>query len=520
MLIKIMIVILCLLVAVIPSKRALHMFQQNRYELYRYSHWLFRKQTFEVSGLFLFVAVFVIGHFFRGWLNTVFCAAGAAGAFWYLYESEKSKSFVKPLVYTLRVKRQIGFMAVLMLVLLFLLNKLTGNACLMGLCALLLPYLLIWPMAWLTEPLENAIKKSYENQARKILRDMPDLMSIGITGSYGKTSTKNVVGDLLSEHYRTLITPASYNTPMGITRTIRELLKPIHQVFVCEMGADHVGEITYLMDFVKPHFSIVTSIGPQHLNTFKSLENIIHEKMQAVECLPADGVAILNVDNEYIRDYEIKNSCRVVRVGIANTDADIVGKDIRYDKDGSSFTAVIRGKEYEFSTELLGENNIMNCLLAIALALEMGITAEEAQRYLKEVRPIEHRLQKKRINGYLFLDNAFNSNPVSCRQSLDVLSKMEGKRVVITPGLIDLGSEEARYNREFGAYMKDRADYVILVGELQKENILNGLKDSGYPEENISCCNTMKEAFGLVYSRFTPQDTILIENDLPDAFLK
>ncbi len=518
--IKLLVLILCLLLAAIPSKRALHMFQQNRYELYRYKHWLFRKQTFEVSGLYLFVGALLIGHFFKGWLNALIFAVFVVGALYYLYTSEKAKSFVKPLVYTLRVKRQIGFMAVLMLLLLLLLSRFAYNPCLMGLCALLLPYLLIWPMALLTEPLEQAIKKSYENQARKILRDMPDLKVIGITGSYGKTSTKNVVGDLLSEHYRTLITPASYNTPMGITRTIRELLKPIHQVFVCEMGADHVGEITYLMDFVKPRFGIVTSIGPQHLNTFKSLDNIIHEKMQAVECLPADGVAVLNVDNEYIANYEIKNTCKKVRVGIRNTDADIVGKNIEYDKDGSRFTAVIGGKEYVFTTELLGENNIMNCLLAIALALQMGITPEEAQKYLKEVRPIEHRLQKKRINGYLFLDNAFNSNPVSCKQSLDVLSKMEGKRVVITPGLIDLGSEEARYNKEFGAYMKDRADYVILVGELQKENIRAGLKESGYPEENISCCGTMKEAFGLVYSRFTPQDTILIENDLPDAFLK
>ncbi|MBR2801809.1 MAG: UDP-N-acetylmuramoyl-tripeptide--D-alanyl-D-alanine ligase [Erysipelotrichaceae bacterium] len=505
--------------SLIPAKKALHMFQQNRYEFYRYTSWLFRKSNFRPSLTLILILFFLlVGNVLKGDLGILLCSIAALAYAWKLYQDEKKQDYVKPLVYTARVKRQIVFLTVLSVLVYLLFYRL--RPCLGFCAALLLPYLLIYPMAALTLPLEKAVRQHYENEARKILKESPQLKKIGITGSFGKTSVKNIVGDLLNEHYYTLKTPASYNTPMGITRTVREYLKPTHQVFVCEMGADHVGEISYLMDFVKPTYGMVTSIGPQHLNTFGSLENIIKEKMQAIEKLPADGVGILNVDNPYIRDYPLENKVRTVTVGIHNTDADIVGKDIDYGENGSTFKAVIKGKEYAYETELLGENNVMNCLLAIALALEMGITPEETRKYLKEVRPIEHRLQKKIINGYRFLDNAFNSNPVGCRQSLDVLERMSGKRVIVTPGLIDLGGSEYQENKAFGAYMKGKADFVILVGELEKEALLEGLKESGYPEEQILCVNSEKEAFGYIYTRFTPSDTILLENDLPDAFLK
>lgn len=225
--------------------------------------------------------------------------------------------YVKPLVYTGRVKRQIVVYAILSFIITFLLTKNLHNYLnLVGIISIYLPYLLIYLVAIITNPIENAIKKGFENEARDILKNDDNLIKVGITGSFGKTTTKNVVNDIISSKYLTLITPASYNTPMGITRTIREMYKPIYQVFICEMGADHVGEITYLMDFVKPKYGIVTSIGPQHLNTFGNLDNIIKEKMKEIERLPKDGVGIINLDNEYIANYKINNTCKVLSVGI------------------------------------------------------------------------------------------------------------------------------------------------------------------------------------------------------------
>ena len=306
---------------------------------------------------------------------------------------------------------------------------------------------------------------------------------------------------------------------MGITRTIREMYKPIYQVFICEMGADHVGEITYLMDFVKPKYGIVTSIGPQHLNTFGNLDNIIKEKMEEIERLPKDGVGIINLDNEYIANYKINNTCKVVSVGIENDKADYSAYGIKYSNTGTTFKVKLDGKTATFKTILLGSHNVTNILCGIALARELGLSKEEIIDGVANIKQVQHRLEIKKINGFTFIDNAFNSNPVGCKKSLEVLSMMNGKRVIVTPGLVDLGKEEANENYAFGAYMKDRADNVILVGEKNTEAIYRGLKDSGFDMNNVKVVNSEKEAFNEVYTKYSVKDTILLENDLPDAFI-
>ena len=499
------------------AKHALQMFQQNRYELKRYSRWLTDKKNLHFSVAFIYViAVLCLNTLFQNY-GPLFCIFVSIAFAVYLLINDNKKTYIKDLVLTARVKRQIVLMTVLECALI-LIGMRYLPADILGICAIFFPYLIIYPLALLTEPLEYLIKKYYENDARKILNQNSRLIKVGITGSYGKTSTKNIVTDIISDHLFTLMTPASYNTPMGITRTIREMLKPIHEVFICEMGADKAGDISYLMDFVKPKYGIVTSIGPQHLNTFTSMENIIHEKMQEIEKLPADGVGFLNIDNEFIKDYKIQNNCKVVTVGIENQNADYRAKNIRFNKNGSEFTVEINKKKYKFTTCLLGKHNITNILLGIALALELGLDIKEIVRKVATIRQIEHRLQLKTINGYTFIDDAFNVNPVGSKMALDVLSMMDGRRVIVTPGMIDLGEKQEELNRDFGAYMKEKADHVVLVGEKQTKPILEGLKQSGFNESDIAICKNINEAFDYVYKNFTIKDTILLENDLPDAF--
>ncbi len=497
-------------------KHALLMFQQNRYELYRYSKWLFNKKNIRFNASYVYaLIVIVISIIFKNNLLIVL-ALTIIFAIYSLYK-EINKVYIKDLVLTARVKRQIVVLSILMF-LFTLAAVIVFPPFVTGILMIIVPYLMIYLMAVITLPMENLIKKHYENEARDILHNNSRLIKIGITGSYGKTSTKNIISDIISDDFFTLITPASYNTPMGITRTVREMLKPVHEVFVCEMGADKVGDIEYLMDFVKPRYGIVTSIGPQHLNTFHSLGNIINEKMKEVEMLPSDGTAFINLDNEYIAGYHIKNTCKVVSVGIDNKDADLVAENISYDKDGSSFTAVINGEEYEFKTSLLGKHNITNILIGIALALELGMDMATIAKKVKRIRQVEHRLEVKKINGFTFIDDAFNSNPVGSKMALDVLSMMPGQRVIVTPGMIDLGVKEDEINKSFGEYMLNKADKVILVGEKQTRKIKEGLVESGFNEDDIIVFSTVKEAFNYIYRNFTPDDTILLENDLPDAF--
>ena len=517
---RVMVLAVFLALSFVYVKNAIHMFQQNRYEFYRYTKWLFNKKNLHFTFTLVYLAVMILLSFLlKGMAQKLVILALTVLMAIYLIMKEDRKEYIKDLVLTLRVKRQIVFFAVLWILFLYALSVVFENR--LGLIApfaVFFPYLMMYLVALLTLPLENFIKKRYENEARDILNGMDEMIRIGITGSFGKTTTKNIVKDIIGDSFYTLMTPASYNTPMGITRTIREYLKPIHEVFVCEMGADHVGEITYLMDFVKPKYGILTAIGPQHLNTFHNMDNIIHEKFEIIEKLPKDGVGIINIDNSYIREHPIHNTCKIVTIGIQNQEADLVARDIRYSKEGSSFSVDINGEEHRFETVLLGEHNIMNLLAAIALALELGISPEKLESSVRNVKRVEHRLELKKINGLTFIDNAFNSNPVGCKLSLDVLSRMDPRRVIVTPGLIDLGEKEDEYNYEFGSYMKDRADFVILVGEKQTAAILKGLRGSGFEEENILVVKTVKEAFNYIYAHMTPADAILLENDLPDAF--
>ena len=523
MIIKIIYYIMLIIAALVPCKHALHMFQQNRYELGRYTAWVSDNIQGGARRALIPAAVIVAVAFACMHLSAehvlLFCIGIATALAGILHIREKNASYIKPLVYTDRVKRQIIVMSVLYLliqaILLYNFRRLT--LWMMLAFSYFGPWILIFPMALITAPIEKRVNDGFLNEARDILREHNDLIILGITGSYGKTSTKNVIQAVLSEQYNTLMTPASFNTPMGITRTIRESLKPIHKVFICEMGADHVGDITYLMDFVKPSIGIVTSIGPQHLQTFGSQENIIREKMEMIEKLPADGLGILNMDNDFIREYKIKNPVKTVSYGIRSR-ADYMAKDITYGPAGTKFTVVYKDERIPFETKLLGELNVLNILSAVAAARSLNVDWAKIQRGVKKMNQVEHRLEQKRINGRMFIDDAFNSNPSGSDMALEVLSMMPGKRFIVTPGMIDLGEQQDQLNRSFGASMKGRADEVILVGERQTAPIYEGLQLSGFDMDHVHIVDHVRDAFDIVYREAGSEDTILLENDLPDAF--
>lgn len=507
-----------------PSlKRSLHMFQQNRYEIGRYQSWLDKNRK-EVSKhvvlyligiLFFFLLLFIQNLTLRN----IVLSFMLAGFGYLLNRLESKKEYIKPLHKTSRVKRQFGVMILLNCLWLIPLSFFPLIRIVLAMLGYVINWMLIYPMAWITSPLEGLIKKFYINKAKTILKEMPHLIKIGITGSFGKTSSKNILQEILSEQFYSLMTPASFNTPMGITITIREQLKTVHQVFICEMGADHVDEIDFLTKFVQPQYGIVTSIGPQHLNTFGSLENIIHEKMKMIENLPVSGVGFLNRDNEYIRDYPIKNTCRIMWYGIQSIDVDYQAINIVYSPKGSHFEVLTKdGLKYPFQTRLLGAHNIANILAAISVARELKVDWKQLQSAVAQVKFIEHRLEIKKINQLTFIDNAFNSNPVGSAMSLDVMSMMPGNRIIVTPGMIDLGESQDEMNCQFGKLMLNKVDTVILVGINQTKPIYQGLVESGYLMENVHVVKTVKEAFALVYKIATLEDTILLENDLPDAF--
>ena len=416
-----------------PTKNTLHMFQQNRYELRRYLPWLIGEVKYQIKHnklwlliIALYAVLALIAHFSSVLAPAMVIGINLALAL-YLHYQDRSKVKIKPLVFTNRVKRQAVVMFILISIMIMLIWPYSWNIRIIFSPLLILStWVLLFLVALITAPFEAMVKRSFIQQAKNILKGQASLIKIGVTGSYGKTSTKNILNEVLSESFYTLASPASFNSPMGLTITFRGLLKSVHQVFIAEMGADKVGEIEFLSQFIQPKIGIITSIGPQHLNTFKNIENIIKEKMRLAENLPSDGCAVLNIDNDYIRNYKLKNNCKVITYAIDH-DADIMAKDIKYSPNGSQFNVYTKDQVISFKTRLLGKHNIANILSAIAVGLYLNITFEQLQHAVAQVNYIEHRLQLKTINGFQYIDNAFNSNPEGSKMSLDVLEQMPGQ---------------------------------------------------------------------------------------------
>ena len=507
------------------QKVVLQVFQQTRYDSKRYFLWL-KDNLVKISlsyivSFFIFVAGFLLVSVLeKTGLVKLLMSLTMLIAGYIDLKSKRNKKAIKPLVYTFRIYRQIFVFVLINLLLLFVISKLSITFNLLSVFIRPLSYCTIFLVAQVTAPFEKIVRNSYTNKAKRILTEHDKLIKIGITGSYGKTSTKNIINEVLQQKYYSLMTPASYNTEMGIVKTLRELIKPIHQVFICEMGADKVGDISELMDLVKPKIGVVTAIGAQHLTTFGSQENIIKEKMQIIEKLPVTGCGIINYDNEFVRYYKVQNYCKIISYGIASSDVDYRAVDIKFSSAGSSFTVKTKTKEsFAFTTKLLGKHNILNILAAIAIAKELDISWQQLKIAVANVSQIEHRLQVTSFYQHTMIDDSFNANPEGAKSALEVLKMMNKPRVLVTSGMIDLGSKQEELNYEFGTIIKGNADTVILVGEKQTKAIYQGLVDSGYPENKIKVVKTTLAAFDYVKKLGKDKAlTFLVENDLPDAF--
>lgn len=379
-----------------------------------------------------------------------------------------------------------------------------------------LPWVLLPAAACIVFPLEHLIQYMYMKDARVRLDGCRNLCIVGIGGSYGKTSVKTIAHALLRKERYTLKTPHSYNNRMGICRTVRSRLDPLHEVFLCEMGADHCGELHELMRFIRPDITVLTAIGPQHLQTFGSMENIVHEKMRMVEDLREDGCAIVNIDDPHIRQWQRQNHCQLITYG-KGKEADVRIEAVRYDLKGSHFILNIEGEKVPFVTKLLGECNIYNIAAAVTLARKLGIQIASLQRSVSELGYVEHRLELKTYKGMVLIDDAFNANPSGAAAACDVLAQMPGWRMLVTPGMIDLGTQQETLNHALGMHAASCADRVILVGAQQVAPLRQGLLDAGFDAQMITQVMTMKEAFACIEDDGHEDKVALIENDVPEV---
>lgn len=348
---------------------------------------------------------------------------------------------------------------------------------------------------------------------------MKNLKVIGITGSYGKTSTKFILGRILSEKYNTLVTPENYNTPMGIVITVRRDLKPQTEVFVCEMGAKCKGDIKEDCLIANPDMGIITTVGPQHLDTFGNIETVVSTKFELADWVKSKGGKMyLNADNEYIKAKTTEYNSVTYGTG----DCDCKATDISYSPKGLTVTLNYKGISFRVTSHLLGHHNALNIAAAGAVALELGVTPEQIAYAVSKLRPVEHRLQlKPYINGCTLIDDAYNSNPDGCLEAVRVLGCFDGmKKIIVTPGLVELGEKEYDANFRLGMEAAKYCDVIILVGKKRSVPLAEGVRKQGFDEQNLYVVSDFKEAVS-VFSPLCDKDTaILFENDLPDNYLE
>lgn len=509
------------------SRRDLMMLQQNSYRSERYRRWLKASaDTTSMPKLLSYIIFFIAISGF----NLKIVALVAMVLFGLIQGLRLLRAkYKKPLAMTGRVRRLLTTILLLSVIViavsipLFGIDSLTNTLYVVAIsltgcyCA---SHILTLVALWVMKPVEKHINNKFISQARAKLQDMPDLKIVGITGSYGKTSTKHYLHSILSEHFDTLMTPGSFNTTLGVVRTINEYLKPYNEVFIVEMGAKQPGDIAEICNLVHPQIGILTAVGSQHLETFKTIERVRDTKFELVDALPADGLAIINNDFAPIAGREVENVA-VIRYGVSNAEGcNYTASDISYGADGTTFTVTGNGRSLKLTTSLLGECNISNLVAAIAAATALGVPDEKIVYAVSRIQPVEHRLSSRRLpSGLTIIDDAFNSNPSGSRMALDVLASMNhGHRFIITPGMIELGKQQYKLNHEFGRHIASCADTAILVGEYNRQAIQEGLEQGGMSADMILSFPSFNKAFEWVMANHKPGDTVLIENDLPDTF--
>ncbi len=391
----------------------------------------------------------------------------------------------------------------------------------------------VWLVAgnMLMQPLEAALRRRYLRQAASTLSKLNPQI-IGITGSYGKTTTKHFLREILGLRGHVYATPKSYNTLMGISLAInRDLADDLRaEYFISEMGAYVPGEIARICQLTPPDIAIVTEVGPQHLERFGSLENVQKAKYELVKNLPADGVAVLNWDNPYVRAMaEAGHPATIFTVSRELTleaareqGVDWLASDISETLEGLSFTVTRAqtGEQAHITTNLLGEHNVTNLLLCVAVASHEGAALRDIALRARSLQAAESRLVVNRsAAGVTIINDAYSANPKGVVSALKVLAMHEsGARLLITPGMIELGDLQEAENRKLGLLAARYATDIILIGKKQTEPIVRAIESTAFDRSRLQVFESLSESVDWYRNNLKAGDAVLFLNDLPDTY--
>ena len=371
-------------------------------------------------------------------------------------------------------------------------------------------------------PIQALDNRRFVRRAQGRLDEIDPLV-IGITGSYGKTTTKACVASVAELRGPAYATPASFNSYLGVVRAVNEGLTTRHREFVVEMGAYRRGDVAELCELVDPRIGVLTAIGPAHLERFGSLDETERAKGELAEHLPDDGFYVTTADDERCLRTTERTGARVILFStVGASEAELVAREITMAEGTTRFVLERRGGERaSVRSKLLGRHNVANLLAAAGVGVSMDLGLDAIGRALARVTPPAHRLAPilNRQAGIVVIDDAYNSNPVGAAAALEVLASHQAeRRVLVTPGMVELGEREAEENERFGAQAAEVCDLVVLVGEERSRPILAGLSAASYPESQVHIVADTAEAQALLAKTTRRGDVVLFENDLPDLY--
>ena len=401
------------------------------------------------------------------------------GAALYLWQ----RKIDKKLVFTARIKRFFALLALfgLLFDVLFLLKGVPLFSTILPLAATLL----------VSNAIEKYLFALFKKEAKRKLQRI-DPTIVAVTASYGKTSIKNFIYQILHEDFKVYKTPRSVNTIAGILKDINESLPSDTEVYVAEAGARERGDIFAIADFLQPHYAVVGKVGEQHIEYFKTLENIILTKLEILKSKRLkkafiwDGIAIQD------RDIFIKFGSNI--------------KNVQESLDGIAWDLELDGRVFHFSAPVLGGFNALNITAAILVARELGMPMQRIAERVAKLRSVEHRLQKIEAGGKIIIDDSFNGNLEGMLASYDLVATYDGRKVIVTPGIVE-STEEA--NRELAKKIDEVFDLVIITGKINRD-ILDSLISK--PKILLDDKSKLQEVLA---EHTKPGDLILFSNDAP-----
>lgn len=507
--------------AVFAARRLLtylHIYQQEEYDIRRFLRWLADTGSFDKKLTIALIVLPLPCFLLPGPFGMA--VVPAALAFFAWKEADPRKRAKKKLVLTARAKRIYILSLLLCLpMLLALCLPPPGSFVLPMLCVILVQALPLVPATaiLLLQPSENAVQKKFWTEAHDKLNTLKPYV-IGITGSYGKTSVKFILGHILQMSAPTLVTPGSVNTPMGIARIVREQMTPQHKYFVAEMGAYGPGSIARLCALAPPDMGIITVIGWAHYERFKSLETVADAKFELAEAVAAKNGKV--VVPAALLDYPKPQRLKAAHPGLFITPDENLHA-VQTNK-GLNLIVKWQGQDYALEAPIFGLHQAPNIAQAFIAACALGIDPDTARTALRSLPQIAHRLEVKAQPGAAtIIDDAYNSNPAGFSAALDLLHHLRrpgGRRILVTPGMVELGPVHNEKHTEIGAKAADCADIVLAVVPQRIRSFIDAYKAKASPEQQVLEVTSFAEARQWMEANLRPDDIVLLENDLPDLY--